>query len=119
MPEDHYPAEQRLGPDLAPEATYQPAVYEGSKSGPGQWVTLYSGEQELGILWTSDAGDGLGFIPTTPAGIVRVSELYPAFSRAAALGVPAREVFLDYAGRASQGLSAGPVERGDLDDLAE
>lgn len=118
MTETPYPAAERLGTDLSLDAAYQPATYPGTKTGPGSWVTLQSGEQELGVLWVSDA-EGIGFIPTTPAGILRVAELYPAFSRAAALGTPARDVFDHYAGMASQGLSAGPVEHGDLDTLVE
>lgn len=112
-------AENRLGPDLVLAPKHQPATYGGTRAGHGQWVVLYAqgGQVPLGHLWATDTG--LGFVPTTEAGIQRVPEFYAAFSAAAVAGTPAMDVFREYAGKASLGLSAGPVSEGDLDTLPE
>lgn len=111
-------AENRLGPDLALDAAYQPATYGKPKTGKGRWCILYAngGQDQLGFLWQG-ANGGLGFVPSSDAGIQRNPEFYAAFSKAAGLKVPSITVFNDYAGRAGLGLSAGPVEEGDLDTL--
>lgn len=98
-------------------ADYSPAAYTEPKAGPGQVVTLYAqgGAEQLGYMWVSDAG-GLGFVPTSDAGVQRVPEFYRGFSRAAEARTPAADVFADWAARASLGLSAGEPQR--VDDLA-
>ena len=113
-------AAERLGGELPLESAYQPPVFTGAPVGPGRWFTLYarSGEQELGVCWTSDAG-GLGYMPTTEAGIVRTPEFVLAFSRAAGVGTAASDVFDYWASLAGLGLSAGPVHQGDLDAITQ
>lgn len=108
--------EQRLGTAQF-TAAYSPDAYTEPKAGPGQVVTLYAqgGAVQLGYLWTSDAG-GLGFVPTSDAGVQRVPEFYRGFSKAKAARTKAATVFQDYAGRGGLGLSAGPIRR--VDDLA-
>lgn len=121
MADKPYPAEDRLGKDLALSAKSQPPTYSGPKTGRGRWVTLWTnqGRDQLGYLWVSETGGGLGFVPSSDKGIQRVPEFYQAFSGAKAAGTPAMDVFLDWAGRHGQGLSAGEVETGDLDTLPE
>lgn len=115
-----YPAEKRLGSDLALTPEYQAPAFTAPKTGPGRWCVMYAqgGEVVLGVLWTSDAG-GLGFIPSTTQGIQRIPEFYKGFSAAKAKRQKASTVFNDWASRASLGLSAGPVVQGDLDTLPE
>lgn len=114
-PEDPDKAE-RLGGALSFQAAYQPPVYRGSRHGAGRWCPLYAHGEPLGYLWTNDV-DGIGFLPTTTAGIVRGAEFAMALSTAAGHGTPVGEVFDHWAGYASLGLQAGPVVNGDLDTL--
>lgn len=102
--------------DLTPQ--FQPPTYAGAKTGQGRWVILHSHDEQLGYLWTNDT-DGIGFVPTSQAGIQRVPEFYQAFSGGADAGTPAADVFDHYAGFYGQGLNAGQVESGDLDTLPE
>lgn len=110
----------RQDQDLEFVTEYAPAHYAPPKDGRGRWVLLATdaGDTPLGYLWTSDEG-GLGYVPTTDQGRQRTPEFYQAFSRAAALGVPAADVFADWASRAGLGLSAGPIQEGDLDTLPD
>lgn len=117
MTETPYPAEQRLGDDLALDPIHQPATYSGPREGQGAWCILYAGvtKVQLGYLWTTDTG--LGFVPSSDRGVTRVPEFYQAFSKAAEAGTPARDVFDAWADLAGQGLSAGPVTTGDVATL--
>ena len=120
---DKTPAEltaERLGGPVEFDPVYQPPVFDAPKEGPGRWCILYTngGQTQLGYLWQGENGS-LGFQPSSDAGVQRVPEFYQAFSRAAGQGTPARDVFSDWAGRAGLGLSAGPVQEGDLNTLPE
>lgn len=114
-PEDPLKAE-RLGGEVQFQAVYQPPVYEGSRHGAGRWVPLTAHGEALGYLWTNDV-DGIGFLPTTTAGIIRGAEFAMSLSAAAGHGTPVQEVFDHWAEMATQGLAAGQVVQGDLDTL--
>lgn len=120
MSETPYPVEQRLGPDLDLDPVYEPATYGLPKTGMGRWVILYAnqGEDQLGYLWCGDNG-ALGYVPSSDKGVTRVPAFYQAFSKAARDKVPAQTVFDAYAEQGTLGLSAGPVEYGDLDTLPQ
>jgi hypothetical protein len=118
MPERDPHQDARQDQPLEFQTVYAPAFYRGRLTGRGRWVPLYAHGDLLGVVWTDD-DDGLGFLSQTPAGISRTPELAQAFSRAKAAGTPASDVFDYYASLAGMGLSAGPVESGSLDTLAE
>lgn len=107
---------QRLGGDLEQDLVYRPPGFHGQPHGPGRWCPLFMAGKPLGYLWTNDT-DGLGFRATTDPGRVRTAEFTHAFQQAAKVGATPTEVFDWWAGMASLGLAAGPVETGDLDTL--
>ena len=106
---------ERLGGPIRSGTGLLPGWY-GPKEGPGRWFPLFAHGQPLGYVWTND-DDGLGFWPTTDAGRVRTPEFVVAFRGAKMAKAPATEVFNHWAAMASLGLSAGPVEAGDLTTL--
>lgn len=107
---------KRLGGEVPLDAAYQPAHYSADRTGPGRWFLLEAHGDELGYVWTNGR-DAMGFAATTDAGRTRTPEFTRAFQAAAAVGTPPADVFDHWAAMASLGLSAGPVENGDLDTL--
>jgi hypothetical protein len=115
-PEGSYPAAERLGPDLLLEPVHQPKAFTGPREGQGRWVILYGlGGVQLGYLWSTDTG--LGFVPSSDAGIARLPEFYTAFQQAAAVNADPADVFDAWADRDGQALYAGPVTEGDVATL--
>lgn len=109
-------AEARLGGDLLFGGTVQPGWY-GDPTGPGRWFLLSAHDEPLGWVWTNDR-DGLGFMATTEAGRQRTPEFVLSFRAAAQAGkATVSEVFDYWAGLATLGLQAGPLQQGDLDTL--
>lgn len=108
----------RLDQDLQFQTVYAPEFYPGRPEGRGRWCLLYAHGEPLGYLWTDD-DEGLGFRASSDAGIQRTPEFARAFSAARKAGTPAAEVFDAWADRAGLGLSAGPVESGDLNTLPD
>lgn len=114
LPKD--PNREHREDDLVAQSVYEPPRYTGQPVGPGRYFLLEAPLGiKVGLVWTNDA-DGLGFRPlATERAALITPRIVHAFQQAAAVGTPATVVFDHWAGQVSQGLAAGPVMVGDLE----
>lgn len=92
------------------------ATFTGKRTGPGAWTTLWKGADQLGFLWTSDDGKGLGFVASSAPGTQHASA-FASTVTAAPANTKARTLFDRYATGQVSGVTATPVVTGDLSRL--